>query len=70
MSAPWVAKISLKNGAIELARNLSLKKHNKSQGEKGALEQRPLMRPKQIIRNFLEDFVQKENNDWKVSLYK
>lgn len=44
LSAPWVAKISLANGAIELARNLSLKKHNKSQGEKGALEQRPLMR--------------------------
>ena len=39
LSAPWVAKISLANGAIELARNLSLKKHNKSQGEKGALEQ-------------------------------
>ena len=44
LSAPWVAKISLVNGAIELARSLSLKKHNKNQGEKGALGQRPLMR--------------------------
>ena len=44
LSAPWVAKISLVNGAIELARSLSLKKDNKNQGEKGALGQRPLMR--------------------------